>query len=177
MRITPPLPMFCTAVLVLALLISSAGCQTGEEKPIIQNDSLVTIEYTLLDEQGNKIESNKGGDPLKYTHGQGEIMPGLENRLEGMQVGEQKTIRLKPKNAFGPILPDAFQEVPRKDIPAEGLKVGAVLFAQDDQGQSMPTRVHKIKEKTVVLDYNHPLAGKTMNFEVKVLTIEPAQKG
>jgi len=104
MRITPPLPMFCTAVLILALLISSAGCQTGEEKPIIQNDSLVTIEYTLLDEQGNKIESNKGGDPLKYTHGQGEIMPGLENRLEGMQVGEQKTIRLKPKNAFGPIL-------------------------------------------------------------------------
>jgi FKBP-type peptidyl-prolyl cis-trans isomerase SlyD len=177
MRITPPLPSFRTAILVLALLISSAGCQTGEENLIIQNDSLVTIEYTLLDEQGDKIESNKGKDPLKYTHGQGEILPGLENGLEGLQVGEQKTIRLKPKDAFGPIIAEAFKEVPRKDIPAELIKLGGTLEAQGSQGERIPARVHKINDQTVVLDFNHPLAGKTVNFEVKVLTIEPDQKG
>ncbi|MFQ5916901.1 MAG: peptidylprolyl isomerase [Candidatus Binatia bacterium] len=177
MRIPTPKPVLSTAILVLFLLSSSVGCKTGEEKRVIQNDSLVTIEYTLLDEQGNKIESNKGGDPLKYIHGKGEIIPGLENGLEGLQVGERKTIRLKPDDAYGPIIPDAFQEVPRKDIPTELLKVGANLVAQGSQGEIMPVRIHEIREKTVVLDYNHPLAGKTLNFEVKILTIESAQEG
>lgn len=177
MRITPPLPVLSTAVLVLLLLTSSVGCQFGEEERVVQNDSLVGFEYTLLDEQGNEIDSNEGRDPLIYTHGKGEIIPGLENGLEGLQVGEQKSIRLKPEEAYGPVNPEAFQEVPRKDIPAEGLKVGAVLLALDNQGQSMPGRVHEIREKTVVVDFNHPLAGKTLNFEIKILTIEPAPKG
>jgi len=145
------------------------------EKVKIQDGSQVSIQYTLLDEKGNQIESNKGGNPFKYTHGKGDIIPGLENGLEGMKVGEEKTIEVKPKDAYGKIQPEAFQEVPRKNVPSEFLKVGAQLVARNPHGQSMPVRVHEIKDETVVLDFNHPLAGKTLTFEVKIMAVQPAQ--
>ena len=158
------------------LLVSTGGAQTEKEGQAIENGYQVSIEYTLLDEQGKKIESNKGKDPLKYTHGQGKIIRGLENELEGLQVGEQKTIQVKPEDAYGPINPSAFREVPREKLPPGDLKVGTTLVARNAQGQGIPVRVHEIKEQSVVLDLNHPLAGKTLTFEVKVLAIDPAQK-
>jgi len=154
-------------------ILPTISAQT--EKVKIQDGSQVSIQYTLLDEKGNQIESNKGGNPFKYTHGKGDIIPGLENGLEGMKVGEEKTIEVKPKDAYGKIQPEAFQEVPRKNVPSEFLKVGAQLVARNPHGQSMPVRVHEIKDETVVLDFNHPLAGKTLTFEVKIMAVQPAQ--
>jgi FKBP-type peptidyl-prolyl cis-trans isomerase SlyD len=81
---------------------------------------------------------------------------------------------VSPEEGYGPVNPKGFQEFPKDKIPAEGLKVGAVLMAKGPQGQEVPVRVHEIKEKTVVLDLNHPMAGKTLVFDVKVLGIEPA---
>ena len=83
---------------------------------------------------------------------------------------------LKPEDAYGPINPSAFREVPRDQLPPDDLKVGSKLISRNAQGQGIPVRVHEINEKTVVLDLNHPLAGKTLTFEVKILTIQPAQK-
>jgi len=167
------LRVLSTALLAPLLVLPTVSAQT--EKAKIQDGFQVSIQYTLLDEKGKQIESNKGGDPFKYTHGKGDIIPGLENGLEGMTAGEEKTIKVKPEDAYGKVHPEAFQEVPRKNIPLEFLKVGAQLVARNPQGQSMPVRVHEIKDETVVLNLNHPLAGKTLTFEVKIVAVQPAQ--
>jgi FKBP-type peptidyl-prolyl cis-trans isomerase SlyD len=92
-----------------------------------------------------------------------------------MTVGGERQVKVKPEDGYGPVNPQAFQEFPKEKIPAEGLKVGAVLTAKGPEGQLTQVRVHEIKEKTVVLDLNHPLAGKTLVFDVKVLDIQPPQ--
>lgn len=170
---------FLSALSITALgalvFTSPAWAQPDKEDLVIHNGSQVSLEYTLRDEEGSVIESNEGKDPFTYTHGQGQIIPGLENGLEGMRVGAQKSIHIKPEDAYGPINASAFDEVPLERIPSELRKVGAMLQAQTPDGQSFPARVHEIKEKTVVLDFNHPLAGKTLTFDVKILTIEPSQ--
>jgi len=158
------------------LFLHSIEAQTTKSGQTIQNGSRVSIEYTLKDDKGLQIESNKGKDPLKYTHGDSEIIPGLENELVGMQVGDEKSIRVQPKDAYGEIIPAAFKEVPRENIPPGALKVGTMLMARTPQGRSMPVRVHKINEGTVVLDMNHPLAGKTLFFDVKIMDIEQSAK-
>lgn len=168
-----------TRLAVLALLAalvqaSDLSAQTAKGG-VVQNGSVVSLEYTLSDEKGKVIESNKGQQPLKYTHGQGQIIPGLEKELVGMKAGGQKKVRVKPEEGYGPVDPQAFREFPRNELPPEALKVGAKLVAKNPQGQSIPVRVHEVKEKTVVVDFNHPLAGKTLAFDVKVLEIQPAK--
>ena len=102
------------------------------------------------------------------------MIPGLERELTGMKIGGEKTVTVKPEDAYGPVDKNAFQEVPKDKLPANGLKVGAMLTGQGPQGQPLQARVHEIKEKTVVLDLNHPMAGKTLKFDVKVIDIQPA---
>ena len=164
-------------LLLGAFLFSPAlGVPTARAAEAVQNASEVGVEYSILDEQGSVIESNRGENPLWYTHGQGQIIRGLEKALEGTQVGEQKTVKLRPEDAYGPINRSAFREVPRGSIPPEFLKLGARLLGHTAHGQSHPGRIHEIKEKTVVVDLNHPLAGRTLTFEVKILAIRPAKK-
>lgn len=140
---------------------------------MIENGSVVCFEYTLSDENGNVLQSNKGKDPVTYRHGQREVIPGLEKGLSGMEVNEEKSFRVEPEEGYGPVDPEAFQEVPKTDIPAAALKVGTALRARDPEGEDHVIHVHEVKQETVILDFNHPLAGKTLNFEVKVLDIEP----
>lgn len=167
--------MAISLMLAVAPLAFDLHAQTAKKGDAIKAGSLVSLEYTLSDDKGKVIESNKGKGPLKYTHGKGQIIPGLEKELAGMKAGQQKKVRVKPEEGYGPVDPRAFKEFPRDEIPADGLKVGAQLFAQNPQGQSMPVRVREIKEKTVIIDFNHPLAGKILLFDVKVLTIEASQ--
>ena len=140
---------------------------------MIKNGSVVSFEYVLSDENGKLIESTKGKESVIYTHGQQQIAPALEKELSGMEVNEEKNIRLLPEEAFGPVDPNGFKEVSKKDIPAEDLKVGTTLHVRGRSGEELDLRIHEIKEETVVLDLNHPLAGKTLNFAIKVLNIQP----
>lgn len=142
---------------------------------MIKNGSVVSFEYTLLDENGKLIESNRGEDPVTYTHGQHQIIPGLENGLSGMDMNQEKNIRVQPEEAYGPVDPKGFKEVAKTEIPAQGLKVGTMLHARGPRGEDFSVRVHEIKEETVILDLNHPLAGKTLNFDVKVLNVQPGE--
>ena len=91
-----------------------------------------------------------------------------------MPAGSEKKVTVKPEDAYGQVNPQAFQEVPKDKLPPEALKVGTVLTARGPEGQSVPVRVHEIKENTVVMDFNHPLAGKTLVFDVKVTEVKPA---
>jgi FKBP-type peptidyl-prolyl cis-trans isomerase SlyD len=90
-----------------------------------------------------------------------------------MEVNEEKNIRVQPEEAYGPFDPKGFKEVSKAEIPAQGLKVGTMLHARGPKGEDFSVRVHEIKPETVILDLNHPLAGKTLNFDVKVLDIQP----
>jgi FKBP-type peptidyl-prolyl cis-trans isomerase SlyD len=140
---------------------------------MIKKGTVVSFEYTLSDDDGKVIESNKGKGPVTYTHGQREIIPALEKGLSGMEVNEEKSIRLEPEEAYGPVDPKGFKEVPKTDVPPAGLKVGAALRARGPEGEEVAIRVREVKPETVVLDFNHPLAGKTLDFNVKVVGIQP----
>ena len=94
-----------------------------------------------------------------------------------MDMNEEKNIRVQPDDGYGPVDPEGFKEIPKNQIPAQGLKVGATLQARGASGEDVSLRVHEIKNQTVVLDLNHPLAGKTLNFAVKVLDIQPGKAG
>jgi FKBP-type peptidyl-prolyl cis-trans isomerase SlyD len=170
-----------TAALV-ALLASTAFAQTPVSSPgtatdTVQNGSNVSIEYTLKDEGGQVLDTNKGKNPLKFTQGQQQIIPGLERELVGMHTGDEKKVVVKPEDAYGPIVPNAQTEVPKDSVPKEGLKVGTPLMARSGSGETRPVVVKEIKENTVVLDLNHPLAGKTLFFDVKVLGVDAPAPG
>ena len=138
---------------------------------------MVQLEYTLTDDAGKLIDSNKGQPPLTYTQGNHQLMAGLEKQLEGLRAGQEKKVVLKPDEAFGPVDPAAQTEVAKDALPPDALVVGTQLMARNAAGEGRPVVVKEIKEKTVVVDLNHPLAGKTLVFDIKVLGIEPPSKG
>ena len=158
-------------VSLLTLFSAAALAQTLPAGPI-QNGATVSIEYTLKDEGGQVLDSNKGGAPLVFVHGQRQIIPGLERELAGMKTGEERQVVVKPEDAYGEVVPNAQTEVPKEAIPEEGRKVGTPLMARSGSGEARPVVVKEIKETTVVLDLNHPLAGKTLYFDVKVLGVQ-----
>ena len=169
------IPLSILTLLGVLFFTSIIHAQAGKGEKVIKNGATVSLEYTLSDDKGKVIESNKGKEPLSYTQGQGQLIPGLEKELLGMKVGGTKNVRVKPEDAYGPVNPKSFQEIPKANVPAEALKVGTTLVARNPQGQSLPVRVSEIKEKTVVMDFNHPLAGKTLSFDVKVLDVKVAE--
>ena len=141
----------------------------------IQEGAIVTIEYTLTDNTGAVIDSSAGKEPMTYIHGAGQIVPGLEQALNGLKVGDQKKVQVRPEEGYG--LPDekAFREFPKDNIPPDAQKVGAMLMTKSPDGRMIPIRVHKITGTTVVVDFNHPLAGKTLIFDVKVKDIKATE--
>jgi FKBP-type peptidyl-prolyl cis-trans isomerase SlyD len=162
------------AMLLLALNQSVTAAEKTKNDNVVKDGMLVSIEYTLKGTDGKVIDSNKGREPLKYIQGQKTMIPGLEKELTGMKVGSEKNVTVKPEDAYGPVNPNAFQEIPKEKIPPNALKVGAVLQGQDNQGRPMLARIKEIKEKSVVIDMNHPMAGKTLVFNVKIVDVQPA---
>jgi len=139
---------------------------------MINNGSVVRFEYTLSDENGQIIQSNKGKEPVSYKHGSREIISGLEKGIAEMQLNEEKTIQVQPEEGYGPVDPQGFTEVPKSEVPTGSQKAGTPLTARDPQGQEMLIHVREVKQDTVILDFNHPLAGKTLTFDIKVVAIE-----
>lgn len=137
----------------------------------IQEGSVVTVEFTLSLLDGTPIETNKGKEPMVFEQGKHEILPGLERQLVGMAVGETRRITVTPEEGFGAVDPNAFFEVPLEGFPPEALVVGMPLKAEDKDGNVIFMRVNEVKESTVVLDLNHPLAGETLLFDVRIISI------
>ena len=169
--------VFYLAIAAVLFFNTNLTAQTAEiTETRIREGARVALEYTLSDETGKVIESNKGKEPMNYIHGKGQIIPGLEKELSGMKVGEEKKIQVKPEDGYGPVNPEAFQEVQKDKLPPEALKVGTMLMAQDPRGQGIPARVHEIKDNTVIMDFNHPMAGKTLSFDIKISGIKTSEK-
>lgn len=128
--------------------------------------------YTLTVD-GEVLQSNTGDDPLVYTQGGGQILPALEAELAGMSAGDQKSVNLDAANGYGEVDGAAFQEVPLDQIPEQAREVGTMLRAE---GHAGPIRVAEIKEETVVLDFNHPLAGKALTFDITIVSVQGASQ-
>jgi FKBP-type peptidyl-prolyl cis-trans isomerase SlyD len=143
----------------------------------IAKDSVVSIEYRLHLGDGKIIDESEPGDPLVYLHGYEEIVPGLEKALEGKKAGESLKVEVAPKDGYGEYDPDGVEEVPREDFPADmELEAGGIVSATDEDGDDVEFLVKEVRPKTVVIDFNDPMAGKTLHFEVTVREVRAATK-
>jgi len=164
----------CCSVLVASALATSAQAelQEGGSPMTVSDGKTISMEYTLTLENKEVLDTNVGGEPLSFTQGSHEIIPGLESALQGMKAGESKQVTVEPEQAYGEVNPKAIQEVPIEQIPPDARKVGVQLQGKDGQGRMVTPKVTEVKEQVVVLDFNHPLAGKTLYFDVKILDIQ-----
>jgi len=140
----------------------------------VSNGKEVTLEYTLKLDDQSVVDTNVGGEPLKVTQGSHQLIPGVEKQLEGMAAGEKKQFTVPPGEGYGNIDSKAFQEVDKKMVPPDSVKVGAELQGKTADGRTVYPRISEVRNETVVLDFNHPLAGKTLHFDVQVLDVAQA---
>ncbi|MBS0182563.1 MAG: peptidylprolyl isomerase [Nitrospira sp.] len=163
------------AILLLSAVVASAGdLKKGASPMTVSNGKQVTLEYTMKLDDQSVVDTNVGGEPLKVTQGSHEVLPGVEKGLSGMAVGEQKQFTIAPADGYGAVDPKAFQEVDKDMVPSDSRKVGMQLEGKTADGRKVFPRISEVKNQTVVLDFNHPLAGKTLYFDVKVLDVAQA---
>ncbi len=133
----------------------------------------VTVHYTGMFEDGRQFDSSQGKEPLTFTIGNGEVVQGFENAVTGMMEGEEKTATIKPEQAYGPHDPNLRRQVPKSVLPAgQKLEKGMVLGLKMPTGQTFPATVTEYTNDNITIDLNHPLAGKTLTFRIKLLKIE-----
>ena len=138
---------------------------------IVSQGKTVSISYTLTLDNGTVIDSSSDSDPLIYTHGEEMLIGGLEQALEGMRKGESKQVQVQPEDGYGHILEDAFIEVPLDHLPEEARQVGAQLTAIGPESQEIQGCVVKLEGQTATLDFNPPLAGEVLHFQVAIVDI------
>lgn len=138
----------------------------------VKSGDTVAIHYTgtLLD--GTQFDSSEGREPLSFAVGSGQIIPGLDQAIPGMTIGEKKTVQIACENAYGPIVPEMRQSIPREGIPDDvPLDIGTQLQMQTQDGRPLPVTVVEADEATITLDANHPLAGKDLTFAIELVSI------
>lgn len=148
----------------------------------IKNGCIVELSYQLKDEDGRVVEESGDGDPMSYLHGYGEIPDGLERELDGADVGAEMSVTLGPGEAFGDYDPEKLLPVPRDQFPADAEIVPGdsitISIANDEDPEAdageMETRVVEISPDAIVLDANHPYAGKRMTFDLRILSVRMA---
>jgi len=155
----------------LGILLATTGNGSTERPLPITDGMQVTIEYTLMLSDNQVVDSTAGQEPITYVHGQHEIVPGLEKALTGMKPGETKHIAVPALEAYGPYDPKKRITVPKDKVPA-GVKAGTRLRSKDGHEAT----VVEMKGDSVVVDTNHPLAGKNLVFDVKILKVESVSK-
>ncbi len=137
----------------------------------VQKGVTVSLEYMIYLKEGTVIETNLHNEPMVFQFGDNQVIPGLEKNLCGMKVGEEKVFELEPNDAFGEFDPQAFQEVPKERIPQNLLYEGAVVKTSSPDGHPIDMWVNEVKDGTVVLNLNHPLAGKSLLCQIRVIDI------
>ena len=162
-----------TLVTLSTLIFASLPAASAEEKAsTVKDGNKVSIEYTLTLEDGSTADSNVGGEPLVYQHGGGQMIPAFETAVTDMALNEVKEFTLAPKDGYGEIREELRNEMDASLIPEEARVVGTQLMSADPQGNQRPVTVYAVNGDKVVMDYNHPLAGQSLHFKVKILNIE-----
>ena len=141
----------------------------------IQNNSAVSFHYTLTDDDGIRIDSSEGQEPLGYLHGAGNIIPGLEKALEGKTIGDSLTVAVTAAEGYGEVQKELIQEVPKEAFQGiDTIEEGMQFEAQTGQGGTVPVTVIDVTDDLVTVDGNHPLAGKNLNFDVSIEDVREA---
>ena len=140
----------------------------------IAKDSVVYFNYTLKDDEGNVLDQSQG-QPLAYLHGYGNIIPELEKQLLNKKVGDKFTTSIAPEEAYGEYSDEYVQEVPKANFQGvDNIEAGMQFQSQTDDGHVMLVTVRDVQDDIVIVDANHPLAGKTLHFDVEVVEIREA---
>lgn len=132
--------------------------------------SKIKVHYTGTLNDGTIFDSSENRQPLEFTIGNNEVIPGFENGIKDMKLNQEKTIKIKPQDAYGERNEQLILTVPRDRFPPE-VQVGGHLILKGHQGQTIPAVISEIKDSAVVIDLNHPLTGKELTFKVKVVAI------
>jgi len=140
----------------------------------IEKNKVVQFHYTVRDEQDNDVETSRDGDPSAYLHGHGGIIKGLEEAMAGREAGDTFSVTVAPEKAYGPRQPDAIQRIPIKHlIGAKRWKAGMIAQVQTENGPRH-VLVAKVGHKFADVDTNHPMAGKTLTFDIEVVDVRDA---
>ncbi|GLR08607.1 peptidylprolyl isomerase [Mixta theicola] len=145
----------------------------------VQHDSAVLLHFTLKLEDGSTAESTRAnGKPALFRLGDGSLSEPLEAELLGLQAGDKKAFTLEPEAAFGSIIPDLIQYFSRRDFMQAGEpEIGAIMLFTGMDGSEMPGVIREIAGDSITVDFNHPLAGRTVHFDIEVLEVDPVLEG
>ncbi len=139
------------------------------------DNKVVSLEYELKDSKtGETIDSNIGKEPLEYIGGKNQIIPGLESEVSKMSVGDKADITILAKDGYGELNPKAVQTLPREQFAGIDLQVGMPLYGQGENGETVQVVVKSFDDEKVVVDFNHPLAGKDLLFTVSLIDVRDA---
>ena len=141
----------------------------------ISADKVVSIDYTLKDDDGDVVDSSEGQQPLQYLHGHGQIVPGLERELEGRENGDAFQVKVPPAQGYGDHDPEKVIHVPRSDLPADlDPQPGMRLVAEGPNDEQVPLWIVEVSAGDVTMDANHPLAGQTLHFDIQIRDVRDA---
>ena len=154
-----------------AILIS--GCNADQNAEQAQNGDVVEVDYTGTLENGTVFDTSEGRDPLRFTLGEGQMIPGFEQAVLGMKVGESKTVTIPADEAYGPHSDDMVQVIDREELTnIPNPEVGQQLYGSQPGGGTITGTITNVTDTTITVDFNHHLAGKDLTFEIELMSIE-----
>ena len=148
----------------------------------ISKNSVVSVHYRLQadNKDGNLVEETFGGQPLTFLFGAGQMIPDFEKNLEGKSAGDKHAFGITSDNAYGPVNPDAIVELPKSTFVVDGqlasdlLVVGKTIPMSDEHGRQLAGKVKEVRDESVIIDFNHPMAGQDLFFTIEVQEVRKA---
>ena len=151
--------------------VAGADQSTQQDVPVVTEGKTVMAHYTLTVE-GHVLDSSKQREPLKFKVGSEQVLPGFEKAVQGMKVGEKRSFQVSPDDGYGEEDPDEIREISKDKLPPDVIpEAGMTLYAKGIDGLPVPVRIVEVTNNLVIMNFNHPLAGKTLNFEVEIVNI------
>lgn len=136
----------------------------------VKNGDKIKVEYTGTLDDGTVFDTSKEKEPLEFEVGSGQIIKGFDEAVVGMEKGEEKSIKIESKDAYGDPNPEMTKKIPREHLPKEQEpKPGMILGLKTPDGRQIPAKITGVTDKEITIDLNHPLAGKSLNFKVKIV--------
>jgi peptidylprolyl isomerase len=158
-------------LLLGAILIS--GCNAEQNAAQAKNGDVVQVDYTGTLENGTVFDTSVGGEPLNFTLGEGQVIPGFEQAVLGMKVGESKTVTIPADEAYGPYRDDLVRVINREELTnIPNPEVGQQLYGSQTNGTTITGTITNVTDTTITVDFNPPLAGKNLTFEIKLISIQ-----
>jgi peptidylprolyl isomerase len=165
------MPIYKKAPLWLLALAITACSTPPAANRVAQKGDTVKVDYTLTLDDGTVADSSKGRAPLEFKIGGGQVIPGFDKGVTGMKVGEERTVKVPPEEGYGPYDPNKKGELPREKLGKQTVQKGQTLQLRMDTGTPIIVKVLDVNDKTITVDANPPLAGKKLNFQIKLVEI------